>query len=122
MKKISILIVVAVMVFASLLTGCEKAPQPQVDLIDDNYRTFYQIFVGSFSDASNDGIGDIRGIINRFDYLNDGDISSGRDLGVQAIHTVGCGELHSAPDGGLLCGPALFESQIPVKTHQGGVR
>ena len=56
-----------------------------VDPIDDNYRTFYQIFVGSFSDSNGDGIGDLRGIINRIDYLNDGDISSGNDLGIQGI-------------------------------------
>ena len=57
----------------------------EVDSIDDNYRTFYQIFVGSFSDSNNDGIGDLRGIINRFDYLNDGNIHSGKSLGVQGI-------------------------------------
>lgn len=59
--------------------------EPVVDPIDDNYRTFYQIFVGSFSDANNDGIGDLQGIINRMDYLNDGDINSGNDLGIQGI-------------------------------------
>lgn len=58
---------------------------PVVDPTDDNYRTFYQIFVGSFSDGNNDGIGDLQGIINRIDYLNDGDINSGNDLGVQGI-------------------------------------
>jgi len=55
------------------------------DPVDDNYRTFYQIFVGSFSDSNNDGIGDIRGIINRFDYLNDGNMLSQDSLGVQGI-------------------------------------
>ena len=55
------------------------------DTTDDNYRTFYQIFVGSFSDSNGDGIGDLRGIINRFDYLNDGNINSGESLGVQGI-------------------------------------
>ncbi len=68
---------------ACLLSGCGR--EPMVDPIDDNYRTFYQIFVGSFSDANGDGIGDIRGIINRMDYLNDGDINSGKSLGVQGI-------------------------------------
>lgn len=58
---------------------------PVLDPVDDNYRTFYQIFVGSFSDGNNDGIGDLQGIINRMDYLNDGDITSGNDLGVQGI-------------------------------------
>lgn len=60
-------------------------PNAIVDPIDDNYRTLYQIYVRSFADSDGDGIGDIRGIIETFDYLNDGDISSGNDLGVQAI-------------------------------------
>ena len=63
----------------------DKSLDPMTDHTDDNYRTFYQIFVGSFSDSNVDGIGDIRGIINRFDYLNDGDINSGKDLGIQGI-------------------------------------
>ena len=64
------------------------APEPvptALDPVDDNYRTFYQIFVGSFSDSNNDGIGDLRGIINRFDYLNDGNMLSEKSLGVQGI-------------------------------------
>ena len=74
-----------------LLTGCGAAQQTPaqlpkvVDPIDDNYRTFYQIFVGSFSDSDGDGIGDLRGIINRIDYLNDGNINTTTDLGVQGI-------------------------------------
>lgn len=59
--------------------------EPILDPIDDNYRTLYQIYVRSFADSDGNGKGDIRGIIETFDYLNDGDISSGEDLGVQAI-------------------------------------
>lgn len=51
----------------------------------DNNRVFYEIFVGSFSDSNGDGIGDLRGIINRMDYLNDGDEASGKSLGVEGI-------------------------------------
>ncbi len=51
----------------------------------DNNKVFYQIFVGSFSDSDGDGIGDLRGIINRMDYLNDGDDSSGQSLGIEGI-------------------------------------
>ena len=51
----------------------------------DNYRVFYEIFVGSFSDSDGDGVGDLRGIINRMDYLNDGDDSSGVSLGVEGL-------------------------------------
>ena len=52
---------------------------------EDNYRVFYEIFVGSFSDSDGDGIGDLRGIINRMDYLNDGDPNSGKSLGVEGL-------------------------------------
>ncbi len=52
---------------------------------EGNARVFYQIFVGSFSDSNGDGIGDLRGIIDRFDYLNDGDDNSGMSLGVEGI-------------------------------------
>lgn len=52
---------------------------------ETNDRVFYQVFVGSFSDSNGDGIGDLRGLINRFDYLNDGDPNSGKSLGVEGI-------------------------------------
>lgn len=50
-----------------------------------NNRVYYEIFVGAFSDANNDGMGDLQGIINRLDYLNDGDPNSGKSLGIQGI-------------------------------------
>ena len=50
-----------------------------------NARAYYHIFVGSFSDSNGDGIGDLRGIIERFDYLNDGDDNSGKSLGVEGL-------------------------------------
>jgi glycosidase len=53
--------------------------------LEDQYRVYYEIFVGSFSDSNNDGYGDLQGIINRFDYLNDGDDNSGRSLGIEGI-------------------------------------
>lgn len=76
-----------VLVFCFLLgvSGCNTAPKVQKDETDDNYRVFYQIFVGSFSDSNGDGIGDIRGIINRMDYLNDGNVLSEDSLGVQGL-------------------------------------
>ena len=51
----------------------------------DNARVFYEIFVGSFADSNGDGIGDLRGIIEHFDYLNDGDPDSGKSLGIEGI-------------------------------------
>jgi alpha-glucosidase len=43
---------------------------------------FYQIYPRSFQDSNADGIGDLDGIIQRLDYLNDG---TPRSLGVDAI-------------------------------------
>ena len=36
---------------------------------DDNYRTFYEIFVYSFCDSNGDGIGDLQGVISKLDEL-----------------------------------------------------
>lgn len=88
-KWISALLAATMLLSALAMTACnsgkDQPPEPEVDPIDDNFRTFYQIFVGSYSDSNGDGIGDLRGIINRLDYLNDGNIHSGKSLGVQGI-------------------------------------
>jgi alpha-glucosidase len=42
----------------------------------------YQIYPRSFADSDGDGTGDLRGVISRLDYLNDG---TSRSLGVDAI-------------------------------------
>lgn len=87
MKKIiAILLAMMLLALAFSLIACDANTFPkQPDPTDDNYRVFYQIFVGSFSDSNGDGIGDLRGIINRFDYLNDGNMNSTKSLGVQGI-------------------------------------
>ena len=38
---------------------------------DDNYRTWYEIFVYSFCDSNGDGIGDLKGAESKLDYLTD---------------------------------------------------
>lgn len=85
MKKTAIVLVLVICMLLPtvLFASCEE--KIDVEPIDDNYRVFYQIFVGSFSDSNNDGIGDLRGIINRMDYLNDGNVNSTKSLGVQGI-------------------------------------
>ena len=45
----------------------------------------YQLMLRSFQDSNGDGIGDIKGLIQRLDYLNDGDPKTTHDLGVNAI-------------------------------------
>ena len=56
--------------------GCGKEKEPawkskEVSIIDDNYRTWYEIFVYSFCDSDGDGIGDLQGVISKLDYIAD---------------------------------------------------
>lgn len=89
MKKfISILLVI--MISASVLCSCSagyKDPTESVKVqkSSDNYRNYYEIFVGSFNDSDDDGIGDLKGIIEKLDYLNDGNPKTDTDLGVDGI-------------------------------------
>jgi glycosidase len=53
-------------------------------------RVFYEIFVRSFADSTQgplagDGIGDFQGLIERLDYLNDGDPATTTDLGITGL-------------------------------------
>jgi alpha-amylase len=50
-----------------------------------NERVFYEVFVRSFADSDGDGIGDLRGLTDRLDYLNDGDPATSEDLGITGI-------------------------------------
>ena len=55
------------------------APPPRAPWWRD--RVFYEVFVRSFADSDGDGIGDLRGLTERLDYLNDGDPATTDDLG-----------------------------------------
>lgn len=50
-----------------------------------NDTVFYEIFVRSFKDSDGDGVGDINGLIENLDYLNDGDPATTTDLGITGI-------------------------------------
>ncbi len=45
----------------------------------------YEIFVRSFADSDGDGVGDLKGLTARLDYLNDGDPATTTDLGVDVL-------------------------------------
>ena len=55
-----------------------------INKIDNWWKraVFYQVYPRSFMDSNDDGVGDLPGIINRLDYLNDGTADS---LGIDAI-------------------------------------
>lgn len=74
--------------------GCDNGEQKEdatptntyeYDIPQDYCRTYYEIFVRSFADGNGDGVGDLRGLINNLDYLNDGDDSTTEDLGINGI-------------------------------------
>lgn len=50
-----------------------------------NDVVFYEIFVRSFYDSDGDGQGDLKGLIEKLDYLNDGDPTTQDDLGIGGI-------------------------------------
>jgi len=75
----------AVLLVCILVTpGCTTryAYEQPLNIVDDEVRTWYEIFVPSFDDSNGDGIGDLAGLTSRLDYLNDG---HGGGLGVTGI-------------------------------------
>ncbi|WP_310550393.1 alpha-amylase family glycosyl hydrolase [Paenibacillus glufosinatiresistens] len=62
------------------------APSAAETAIDEQPSSvYYEIFVRSFYDSNGDGIGDLKGITEKLDYLNDGNPDTHDDLGVGGI-------------------------------------
>lgn len=92
-------LLLAALALCAALTGCggkkedvstalgimRKYNKAQPQDIDDNYRSCYEVFVYSFYDGNGDGIGDLKGLTERLDYINDGDPSTDTDLGCTGI-------------------------------------
>ena len=47
--------------------------------------TCYELFVRSFKDSDGDGIGDLKGLTSKLDYINDGNPKSTHSLGARCI-------------------------------------
>jgi len=47
--------------------------------------TCYEVFVRSFYDSDGDGVGDLKGLTAKLDYINDGNPRSERSLGARCI-------------------------------------
>lgn len=52
-------------------TGYVYDYEQELNVIDDNYRNYYEIFVYSFYDSDGDGIGDLNGVTQKLDYIAD---------------------------------------------------
>lgn len=86
-KILSILLTLAMLVV--LFVGCQQknadvasdstqaeneityAYEQELNILDDNYRNYYEIFVYSFYDSDGDGIGDLNGVTRQLDYIAD---------------------------------------------------
>lgn len=51
----------------------------------NRHGVYYEIFVRAFADSDGDGIGDLKGLIEKLDYLNDGNPDTTSDLGITGI-------------------------------------
>ncbi len=90
MKKfLSVCLIFALLLSCAALSACQGGGDPTESLkitsSDDKYRSYYQIWIGSFCDSDGDEIGDFQGIISKLDYINDGDPDGGDDLGMDGI-------------------------------------
>lgn len=57
----------------------------ELNILDDKYRNYYEVFLYSYCDSNGDGVGDIKGLISKLDYINDGDDTTDSDLGYTGI-------------------------------------
>lgn len=77
MKRHSALIIVLAVLAALCLVSCAKKASSETDAakdiepIDDEYRNYYEIFVWSFFDTDNDGIGDLNGVTEKLPYIKE---------------------------------------------------
>ena len=87
MKKFLSLLLTVCMLAALAACGGNnnKSEEIKAEASTDKYRNYYQVWIGSFHDTNDDGIGDLAGIVEKLDYINDGDPNSGDDLGADGI-------------------------------------
>ena len=92
MRFISLLLLLTLIFCSKEATGTsDRISETTINL--DNIETdpwwndavFYEIFVRSFYDSNADGVGDLQGIIQKLDYLNDGNPNTDTDLGITAL-------------------------------------
>lgn len=83
-RKLVSLFVAVTLLFDTI--GCGRGGEIKEPVsMEDNYRTYYEVFVYSFYDGDGDGIGDLAGLKEKLNYINDGDPDTTDDLGCNGI-------------------------------------
>ncbi|MDR2655457.1 MAG: hypothetical protein LBC56_05200 [Oscillospiraceae bacterium] len=101
MKKTKVLLICVTIIILIPLSSCDKNPAASQAMAEpsagfqggDNYQpldkglygNYYEIFVGSYYDSDGDGMGDLNGIVQKLDYLNDGQPESNTSLHIDGI-------------------------------------
>jgi alpha-glucosidase len=84
MRRITLLTALSIILCARLIANAQT-PANAIDAEGHQWwqhAVFYELYPRSFADSNNDGIGDLKGITSKLDYL--------RDLGVDAIWISPC--------------------------------
>jgi len=83
--QLTVVVLVVACVYAFLLSAGAQTSANTVDAEGHQWwqhAVFYEIYPRSFADSNNDGVGDLKGITSKLDYL--------KDLGVDAIWISPC--------------------------------
>ncbi|MDE6398233.1 MAG: glycosidase, partial [Clostridiales bacterium] len=76
-KRIACALCAALLAFCLPLFGCDKdkggkfRDDGTLNIIDDNNRNWYEVFVRSYCDSDNDGVGDFNGLTQKLGYIAD---------------------------------------------------
>ena len=80
-RKIGLLITISAILFSTDIlpaqTQKRESPRPNQEKSIQDTRVYYSVFVQSFYDTNNDGIGDLKGLTQKLEYLS--------ELGVEGI-------------------------------------
>lgn len=71
-KRIASALLVLILLIGLLASTCvKKDPNANLNIVDDNYRNYYEIFVLSYCDSDGDGVGDLNGVTSKLDYIQE---------------------------------------------------